>query len=326
MEHVDVHFLNVGHGDCTFIDFPSNRLTMIDINNSGTLSDDEELGLALEKSVSLSQFRTAAIGKRSWEEYYKSLLVDPAEYFKEHFAGRNIFRYIQTHPDMDHMTGLCRFFWEEDVSVCNFWDTKHSKEFTKKDFETSPYDWNDWLVYRRMREGKVQDDDKHKVIHNLLDASGEHWTADGITVLSPTQSLLDESNKSESWNNCSYVLRLDYAGRSLILAGDAESEAWDSIESNVDTDVLDCDVLKAAHHGRKSGYSESATDLMDPSLVICSVGKKPGTDASDDYRAHGAEVLSTRYNGTLLMRIWADGEVVVTNHKGEKVFSLPVLR
>jgi hypothetical protein len=29
-----VHFLNVGHGDCTIISHPSGRLTMIDINNS----------------------------------------------------------------------------------------------------------------------------------------------------------------------------------------------------------------------------------------------------------------------------------------------------
>ncbi|HKP99795.1 MAG TPA: hypothetical protein VJ735_05640 [Actinomycetes bacterium] len=28
-----MHFLNVGHGDCTFVDLPSGRLMMIDINN-----------------------------------------------------------------------------------------------------------------------------------------------------------------------------------------------------------------------------------------------------------------------------------------------------
>ena len=29
-----VHFLNVGHGDCTVIEHPSGRLTMMDINTS----------------------------------------------------------------------------------------------------------------------------------------------------------------------------------------------------------------------------------------------------------------------------------------------------
>jgi competence protein ComEC len=29
-----VHFLNVGHGDCTIVEHHSGRLTMIDVNNS----------------------------------------------------------------------------------------------------------------------------------------------------------------------------------------------------------------------------------------------------------------------------------------------------
>lgn len=325
MEHLDVHFLNVGHGDCTFVDFPSGRLTMIDINNSKSLSEDEEIGLALEKSLTLKEFRTASIGKRSWEDYYNSLLVDPADYYKANFASRSIYRYIQTHPDMDHMSGLCRFFWEEDVEVWNFWDTDHEKTFNKSDFDLSPYNWNDWVVYCRMRDGKVQDDDIHKVLHNLRGTSGDHWTPDFITVLSPSQSLIDHCDGVGAWNVCSYVLRVDYAGRSVILAGDAEKKTWESIEANVEASLLNCDVLKAAHHGRDSGYSESATEQMSPSLVVCSVGKKPGTDASNEYRSHGAEVFSTRYCGTLRLRIWADGEVVLSNANGDRLFVLPEL-
>ena len=35
-----IHFLNVGHGDCTIISHPSGRLTMIDINNSQYYDDE----------------------------------------------------------------------------------------------------------------------------------------------------------------------------------------------------------------------------------------------------------------------------------------------
>jgi hypothetical protein len=28
---IEIHFLNVDHGDCTIIEYPSDRLTMIDI-------------------------------------------------------------------------------------------------------------------------------------------------------------------------------------------------------------------------------------------------------------------------------------------------------
>jgi hypothetical protein len=43
---VELHFLNVGHGDCTFIDLPSGRLMMIDINNSKSLPEGDVIALA----------------------------------------------------------------------------------------------------------------------------------------------------------------------------------------------------------------------------------------------------------------------------------------
>jgi hypothetical protein len=43
-----VHFLNVGHGDCTIIRHPDGRLTMIDINNAKDFDPTtaQELGLS----------------------------------------------------------------------------------------------------------------------------------------------------------------------------------------------------------------------------------------------------------------------------------------
>jgi hypothetical protein len=43
---LEIHFLSVGHGDCTIIQFPSGRVMMIDINNSKTLPDDDVVALA----------------------------------------------------------------------------------------------------------------------------------------------------------------------------------------------------------------------------------------------------------------------------------------
>lgn len=80
-------------------------------------------------------------------------------------------------------------------------------------------------------------------------------------------------------------------------------------------------MLKAAHHGSESGYSESAVAWMSPSLVICSVGEKPETDASVEYRAQGAEVLSTRYNGTIIVTIEDDGGYSIANSTGDVVAS-----
>ena len=205
---------------------------MIDVNNSKSLPMRDEIALAEHDGVPLAMFKakTLFLGKRFGEGHYASLLVDPVDYYTAHFHGRAVFRYIQSHPDLDHMSGLCRIFWQEQVPLANVWDTTHEKTFTKQDFNGGPYDWNDWLVYQRMRSGKVRDDDRHEVLHKYLGDNGEYWTEDGIRILSPTDDLINYCNRQDEWNNASYILRVDFGGRHVILPGDAERPAWDSVE------------------------------------------------------------------------------------------------
>src|SRR4051794_20904123 len=54
-----LHFLNVGHGDCTIIELPSGRLMMIDINNSKSLPDGDIDALAEHQGMSRSAFKSA---------------------------------------------------------------------------------------------------------------------------------------------------------------------------------------------------------------------------------------------------------------------------
>ncbi|WP_052711011.1 hypothetical protein [Pseudofrankia sp. DC12] len=322
-----VHFLNVGHGDCTMIDLPSGRLMMIDINNSKSLPDDDVDALAEARGMSpwiFKSVRLAEGGRASWEEHYRSMLVDPFDYYQEHFAGRSIFRYVQTHPDMDHMSGLHRFFWQEKVTLENFWDVAHGKTFTENDFKGPRFSYDDWLAYTALRGGRGPDN-KQQVIHNLRGAQAQYWLEDKITILSPTASLVDGCDDKEGYNDCSYVLKITHGGRSIILPGDAEAASWDSMLEELGEDALKCDLLKASHHGRKSGYHETAVKAMDPRIVLCSVGKKPSTDASEEYGRVADSVLSTRYHGTIKAIIEDNGRVTVTNCDGEEIATLPAI-
>ncbi len=326
---LNIHCLNVGHGDCTLIEHPSGRITMIDINNSKSLPDTDIDALAGESALEKAAFRSSSMlapaGYRSWEEYYLSLLVDPTDYFQGHFPGRSVFRYVQTHPDMDHMTGLCRFFWQEKIGLENMWDTAHTKQLDEDSFDSGPYDYADWLVYDLMRKGALSSDRTHKMLQLNAADTGQYWVEDNIEILAPTADLVDYANHTENWNNLSYIIRVTHAGRSVILPGDAEEPAWDKVESLHDG-TMGCDILKAAHHGRNSGYSESAVAAMDPSYVICSVGKKPDTDASRKYADHGASVLSTRKNGTITVVVDDYGGVQITDRKGSQIGQLEARR
>lgn len=98
-----VHFLNVNEGDCILIQHPSGHNTVIDISNASE-------GVELFESAS---------GNHNQKNYP----VNPIQYLKD-FNIDTVFRFILTHPDMDHMDGISSLF--DNFSVLNFWDTQNT--------------------------------------------------------------------------------------------------------------------------------------------------------------------------------------------------------
>lgn len=252
-----IHFLDVGHGDCTIIEHPSGRITVIDLN----------------------------------ETNYKSCIL----YIKALLSKRsnNIsHRYIQTHPDMDHMRGLSRLLSEFDI--LNFWDTKNTK--TISNF-TSNSDRLDWLAYTYFPEDKKR---YYERGHSCL-----YLNQDNIEILSPSRATTYEANNQENQNNHSYILRITHGKASIVLGGDAESKVWDDLaEQGL---LRKCTVLKAPHHGRDSGYSSEALKYLRPQHIVTSVGKKPETDAHAKYSNH-SKVYSTCHHGNIILKIDIFGE------------------
>lgn len=347
-----IHFLNVGHGDCTIIEHPSGRLTVIDINNGEYIDYNsyEEIretyapsvspgliaGLGGHSARSLSsggivaalagsEFKphsalAAALLYQS-EPYrsrtalaetgYTKQLTNPIEYLEQLclLRGRDktIFRYIQTHPDMDHMRGLTALL-DHGFEIVNFWDTENTK--AEPDFnKVINDDKSDWETYQKLRKG----DGVARLAH-MRGAVGTYWNqgvdysdlGDGIEILAPTSEIAQAANSGEKHNNHSYVLRIKYAGVSIILGGDAESEVWEDIV-NAYGIGLKCTVLKASHHGRDSGYYQPAVRLMNPELTLVSVGKKPETCAANKYKNYSDKVLTTRLSGNIVLNVWPDG-------------------
>lgn len=355
-----VHFLNVGHGDCTIIEHPSGRLTMIDINNSQKFDADstrefveerrgreapEQLlaGLgaptnALFGAIAAPRsgleplgggFNTLGSGlnalgggfnalrggfnalavleqMRQDEEAATRELTDPIDYMRDRFRGRSLFRYVQTHPDLDHMRGLMRLHHE--IGFANFWDIAHDKQI---DEFRSDDDRDDWQFYQRVRRGFVSG---VKVLTLQQQAAGFAWNeepadtpgGDWIEILSPTQGLLAACRGTDEFNDASYVLRVWHFGKSLLLPGDAGELAWKSLMQTYGS-WLKSDLMKGSHHGRDSGYNLEAVKLIAPRSVIVSVGRKPPTDASRKYHQQCGDVASTRYYGNIVLQIQDDG-------------------
>lgn len=267
---LNICFLNVGKGNCTIIDFPSERLSMVDIDNSGTGGDKE--------------------------------LTDPIQYLQKRFPNRSLFRFILTHPDMDHMSGLDQL--ANSVGIANLWDTKHNKTISDGDWEGSPYNRKDWERYLTLRKSS----ESPKCLELYRDQTSECcWTQDNIRILSPTPELVELSAKTEEYHHLSYVLIVEYAGRRVLLGGDASVEAWDDILKKCGADSLKSDIFLAPHHGSKNNIHEEAFKAISPEYVIVSLLE--GVDYDYEYyKKLGKKVLSTKYHGTIRIQIEENGK------------------
>ena len=157
-------------------------------------------------------------------------LADPIDFLQRTYPGKSLFQFILTHPDLDHMRGLKRL--HEAIGFTNLWDTSHTKPTL--DFR-SDADREDWEFYQSIRSTA-----KNYKRGDALFAFGRDENGvpggDNIEILSPTPALVTSCNLAGKSNDLSIVLRLRHGGRSFLLAGDAEAEAWDDM---------------VAHYGRK---------------------------------------------------------------------------
>ena len=314
-----VHFLNVGRGDCTIIQFPSGRVGMVDIDNLKVLDADTKAELLAEYRNTL-EYQLASrtiLGQLLVEGQFlkkeEARLTDPLAYYDAHIGkSTDIFRLIVTHPDMDHMTGLYRLRKQDpNKSIINFWHTgKHDFNLahtTDQEWADSPYDKRDWETYKELRDGE-----KPRSLQKYQGDTGDFWTEDGVDIWAPTPALEKLAVEKDQSNILSLILKITYKGRSIVLGGDATAdETWTTIHPT--TDMAGIAVLKASHHGRKSGYFGPAVKEMSPWLTITSVGEAEH-DATDNYRRYSEYTVSLRKAGDICIEIADDGMLYYPPH------------
>lgn len=75
-------------------------------------------------------------------------------------------------------------------------------------------------------------------------------------------------------NNNSMMGKLVYGDFSMLFTGDIEEKAEKVIvEKYKNTDALNCDVLKVAHHGSKSSSIEEIVKMVSPKVSVMGVGE-----------------------------------------------------
>ena len=282
MSELFFHFLNVGKGNCAIIHFPSGRLSVIDIDDSRSISESHKIYMEVVEK--------------------KAKLTDPVDYITSNFEDKDIFRFILTHPDMDHMSGIKELF--ERKTILNFWDTENNKYIDPDSWENSPYDKEDWDFYQRIRKHN----ENPKVLTLYRGAKSECcWIQDGIEILAPTPQLVEEANKNEDYDHLSYVLMVKYAGKKVLLGGDATKRVLENVIECYGENYIKSDILLAPNHGSPHHISREILDVINPDLTIVSVAE--GVEYAYDLYLRYGIVLSTKYYGNVWTNILSNGKI-----------------
>lgn len=269
-----IHFLNVGDGDCSVIQHKSGRVTVIDVNKAGCSKEHIE------------KFNQ------------KDCPSDPISYL-QNLKIRTIHRFVLTHPDMDHLGGVKKLF--DEFEILNFWDTNNNKVINS--WGGGSHSKEDWSFYQQLKKNLVSDVKRvcyfsggNNCYFNKDDNGGE---GDAIYILAPTEDIINETNKTENWNDCSYVLLVKFDDKKIIFAGDSDDTSWDFILKNHHYLVSDVDVLIAPHHGRDSGRKWDFLDVLKPKLVL--IGNAPSENIAYVNYGKYSQTLTNNRSGDIIL-------------------------
>jgi competence protein ComEC len=131
---------------------------------------------------------------------------------------------------------------------------------------------------------------------------GQTWEWDGITfsILHPSK------NSSFTSNNASCVLRIAAGKNSILLTGDIEKPAEESLAKN-DASHLSATIIVAPHHGSRTSSSSALITAVNPQYVLFATGYRnrfhfPHKSVVKRYLNHGAILLNTTETGAITFK------------------------
>ena len=299
-----VHCLNVSPGDCTIIQHASERVTILDIC-------DGNLQVDLQKAI--QELVVANTVRGNFRMCEKP--TNPLSYLNS-IGITEIWRFILSHPDCDHMDGLAPLL--ETFTVNNFWDSGSRR--TKPDFSASPYKEEDWDTYFQIIEGKNNTINVVKCIENAnfkyanQNEDGSRGS-DGLYILAPNENLLCDPNENDDVNEGTYVILYKSIGGKILLPGDAHDDSWEFVATNHTSDIENCAFLLAPHHGRDSGRSYDFLDKAQPKLTL--IGCAPSDQIDyDQWHRRGLQFITSNQAGNVVLEIASAGiDVYVENDR-----------
>jgi len=285
---LSVTFLDVGQGDSAVVELPGGEAWLVD--SGGRLFGAPGAGASDDDKLA-------------------ALAGDPGEqavwrYLHAHRIGR-LALVIVSHPHPDHYGGLAAV--AAHVPIDELWVSGD---------ETADPAWHALLATLAARGTRI--------VQPPLGLARERRGV-RLLVLAPRPDDDDDAAADATLaapsgrgvNDDSLVVRLEFAGRSLLFTGDLERPGEAALVASAPPALLHADVVKVPHHGSRTSSSPALVAATTPATVVisCGVANRFGFPAAEvvaRWRAAAARVLRTDESGAVSVRIDPDGRLQVS--------------
>ncbi len=296
-----VYFIDIGQGDCIFIELPDGRNMLIDAG----------------KGNSADKRSYAVVDKYLGGESGNKVTIDYC---------------VATHPDSDHIDILPYIYEQYDV-LNSYRPYVYS---TNKSASALPYTFNKGItlkgkggsdIYYKYIVGVDNEKSYWEFFRDNSDFTNEFKDKNGeiyqytVNFVMPYAKELSDYQYFTKANDFSAVIMLEYADKKILFTGDIEyktgkkgAEQSFIREFSSNPEMVDCDVLKVAHHGSDSSTSPEFLSLVKPEYSVISCGLSntyhhPLNSTLENLVKCGSEIYRTDLQGTIVLTIDSKGEM-----------------
>lgn len=280
-----IHFIDVGQGDAIYIQFPDGKDMLIDA------------------------------GDRASKNTTKLL-----NYLNDYGDVANGIDYLMlTHVDADHVGGMDNVLEAYTISTIYMPNIGIEAADPESGYWTT-------VTYKEFYEAAYAEQATILYNEGTFAITGEDYKIDVYCPDGSYYENFDEScDGSSEKNDMSPVCVIEYAGVRTLLSGDLNDETssdkfvWSEelfIEST-GLSLLDCDVIKAGHHGSRGSTSTALLEFTKPEHIVISLGEgnsygHPHEELLDRIETYNSELMDNIYRtdekGHIVMSIGSNGE------------------
>ncbi len=274
-ETLRVTFLDVGQGDAAILELPGGDVWLVD---AGGLPSSRDLATAAS---------TGAAVRRALAVY----------------GHHHIDRAFLSHAHPDHYLGFAGL----DVPIEELWYA----DAVEPDASAPP------LAF-----GRIAHELAALGTRLVRPTLGAVTMPDGVTVriwapryaVEPGAPEVLAPDPVRTVNDNSLVISVEYAGRSLLFAGDLEAEGEEAL---VEAGIGAVDVVKVAHHGSETSSSPAFVASTHPEIAVISCGVAnsfgfPAAGVIARWRAAGAAVARTDLDGSVVVTVEPSGALEIS--------------